>query len=99
LSRELGGSARPIHLDAGLDLETRALNEDLADLTQFEARARSLCDRMAVALQASLLARSAPQAVADAFLDSRLALRGAHHYGALPAGLELSAIVDRAAIR
>ncbi|TDC47102.1 DNA alkylation response protein [Jiangella ureilytica] len=58
-------------------------------------QARVLAGRMAVLLQASLLVRYAPSAVADAFCASRL--DGRHGvYGALPAGLDVAAIVRRA---
>jgi putative acyl-CoA dehydrogenase len=42
---------------------------------------------------------SAAGAVADAFCRARLESRGAHHYGALPPGVEEAAIVKRAAAR
>lgn len=58
-------------------------------------RARVLAGQMAVLLQASLLVRFAPPAVADAFCASRLDARHGV-YGALPAGLDTAAIVDRA---
>jgi putative acyl-CoA dehydrogenase len=45
--------------------------------------------------QASLLVRFAPTAVADAFCGSRLAGTGAGTFGTLPAGTDLSGIVDR----
>ncbi|MBB5790867.1 acyl-CoA dehydrogenase family protein [Jiangella mangrovi] len=58
-------------------------------------QARVLAGRMAVLLQASLLVRYAPPAVADAFCTSRLDARHGV-YGALPAGLDTEAIVRRA---
>ncbi|WP_198664113.1 acyl-CoA dehydrogenase family protein [Jiangella endophytica] len=58
-------------------------------------QARVLAGRMAVLLQASLLVRFAPPAVADAFCASRLDARHGV-YGALPAGLDTSTIVRRA---
>jgi putative acyl-CoA dehydrogenase len=48
-----------------------------------------------VALQASLLVRHAPPAVADAFCAGRLG-EGGRVYGTLPQGVDASAIVDRA---
>jgi putative acyl-CoA dehydrogenase len=62
-----------------------------------EAQARHLAERLVLALQASLLVRFAPAPVADAFCASRL--DGAHGgaFGTLPAGLDLRAIVERAA--
>ena len=82
-----------------LDAHVAALKDDLRDTNDFEARARDLCDRLALGLQASVVVRNAPGAVADAFCRSRLESRGAHHYGALPRGVDAAAIVKRAAAR
>ncbi len=53
---------------------------------------------MALALQASLLVRHAPAAVADAFCASRLAAEPglALTLGTLPAGTDAAAVLDRA---
>ncbi|MDQ6807440.1 MAG: DNA alkylation response protein, partial [Actinomycetota bacterium] len=51
---------------------------------------------LALALQASLLVRHAPAAVADAFCAARLGGEGGHAYGTLPVGVDSAAIVDRA---
>ena len=56
-------------------------------------------ERMALALQASLLVRSAPAFVADAFCASRLAPQGSFNYGALPRGVDVAAIIERATPR
>jgi putative acyl-CoA dehydrogenase len=61
---------------------------------QFQAR--RLVEDLAVALQASLLVRHAPTAVADAFCAARLGGQGGRVYGTLPAGVDSVAIVDRA---
>ncbi len=61
---------------------------------QFEAR--RVVEDLAVALQGSLLVRSAPPAVADAFCAARLDGAGGRVYGTLPAGVDAAAIVDRA---
>jgi putative acyl-CoA dehydrogenase len=82
-----------------LDAHVAALKDDLRDTNDFEAHARDLCDRLALGLQASVVARNSPGAVADAFCRSRLESRGAHHYGALPRGVDAAAIVRRAAAR
>jgi putative acyl-CoA dehydrogenase len=79
-----------------LDAHAAALKGDMRDLDDFEERARDLCDRLALALQASVMVRSAPAANADAFCASRLEGRGARNWGALPKGLDLAAIVKRA---
>jgi putative acyl-CoA dehydrogenase len=61
---------------------------------QFEAR--RIVEDLALALQASLLVRHAPGAVADAFCASRLGRDGGHAYGTLPAGIDAQTIIDRA---
>ena len=82
-----------------LDAHVEALRRDLGETNDFEARAREFCDRLALTLQASAMWRAAPGAVADAFTRARLESHGAHHYGALPRGIDEAAIVKRAAAR
>jgi putative acyl-CoA dehydrogenase len=59
-----------------------------------EGQARAVVESLALALQASLLVRHAPAAVADAFLGSRLERRGLA-YGALGGEADLASIVER----
>ena len=82
---------------AALDAHVATLKADLRDLGDFESRARDLCDRLAVGLQAAALIR-AGSPVAEAFCRSRLETPGAHNYGALT-GVDTKAIVKRAAPR
>jgi putative acyl-CoA dehydrogenase len=63
-----------------------------------EGSARRLVGRIATGLQASLLVRHAPTPVADAFCASRLG-GGSGLFGALPPGLDLAAILERATPR
>ena len=84
---------------AALDAHVASLREDMGRCNDFEARARDFCDRLALGLQASALLASAPGAVADAFCRARLTSHGAHHYGALPPGVDEASIVKRAAAR
>ncbi len=60
-----------------------------------EANARRLAQSLTLALQASLLLRRAPPAVADAFCASRLDHAPARTFGTLPDGLDECAIVER----
>jgi len=55
-----------------------------------------VAEDLALALQASLLVRHAPPAVADAFCAARLGGEGGRAYGTLPAGVDALAIIDRA---
>jgi putative acyl-CoA dehydrogenase len=77
-------------LDAQLD---RLRGSPVPEEPEFEAR--RLVEDLAVALQASLLVRDAPPAVADAFCAARLG-EGGRVYGTLPPGVATSAIVERA---
>jgi putative acyl-CoA dehydrogenase len=61
---------------------------------QFEAR--RLVEELAVALQASLLVRHSPPAVADAFCASRLAGESGRAYGTLPPTVDAGSIIERA---
>ena len=81
--------------DARLDAFVAARAADLADPEELEARARRLVERLALALQGSLLVRHAPPAVADAFCASRLAGDAGHAFGTLPAGVDTEAIIAR----
>ncbi|MEU8028908.1 DNA alkylation response protein [Streptomyces sp. NPDC049099] len=80
--------------DARLDTAVAALKDQLAETDQVGAR--RLVERMALALQASLLVRHAPTPVADAFCASRLGGDWGHAFGTLPAGAGLDAILARA---
>ncbi|MFG3023478.1 acyl-CoA dehydrogenase family protein [Streptomyces sp. NPDC048254] len=80
--------------DARLDATVIRLKTELAETDQVGAR--RLVERMALALQASLLVRYAPTAVADAFCATRLGGDWGHAFGTLPAGTGLDAILERA---
>jgi putative acyl-CoA dehydrogenase len=82
---------------ATLDRHVAALKDDLAALSDFESRARDLCDRLALGFEAAALLR-AGSPLAEAFCRSRLKTRGAHNYGALT-GVDCKGIVKRAAPR
>jgi len=84
--------------DRRLDRLVAEIEAELAAPEEYEARARRIAERMAIALQASLLIRHSPLAVADAFCATRLAGDGATAYGGLPAGLDQRAIVERARV-
>jgi len=87
--------ARAAGLDERFDVYVDTLKAELADQNQVELRARRLVERMAVALQASVLIRSGAPSVADAFCATRLAGDHGRALGTLPAGLDLKAIIER----
>ncbi len=81
--------------DRRLDAALLRIDADLADPADAESRARGVVERLAVALQASLLLRVAPAPVADAFCASRLG-DGGRLFGTLPAGTDFAALLERA---
>ncbi|MFF7052947.1 acyl-CoA dehydrogenase family protein [Streptomyces griseorubiginosus] len=64
--------------------------------TASETGARRLVEHMALTLQASLLVRHAPAAVADAFCATRLGGDWGHAFGTLPDATDLDAVLARA---
>lgn len=82
-----------------LDQHIDDLKGDMRDTSDFEERARNIVDRLAVGLQASILVQHGSTAVSDAFCVSRIASRGVHQYGALPASADMDAIIARASPR
>jgi putative acyl-CoA dehydrogenase len=81
--------------DPRLDAFVAGLRGEFADVDSIEVRARRVVEKLALAMQGSLLVRNAPSAVADAFCASRLAGDGGLAYGTLPAGTDFEAIVER----
>jgi putative acyl-CoA dehydrogenase len=70
-------------------------NEIPGDIETIELRARRIVEKMAVALQASLLVRYGDPAVADAFCASRLSGDWGNAFGTLPAGTDFGSIIER----
>jgi putative acyl-CoA dehydrogenase len=82
-------------LDAHLDhVKQQAAEVFASEEPQFHAR--RVVEELAVALQASLLVRHSPPAVADAFCASRLERDSGRVYGTLPSGVDTKAIIERA---
>ena len=81
--------------DARFDRAVVALKVELANMAEAETRARRVVERMALALEGSLLLRFGDPGVADAFCATRLAGDWGHAFGTLPAGADLAAIVAR----
>ena len=95
--------ADEIALGAGFDprIETAAAAaiELLRNLQSPQAQARLVTERLAVAWQASLLARFGHSDVASAFVRSRLSSGSGRIYGTLPADAALRQIVEPAVPR
>ncbi len=73
-----------------------SLEPHLRGLPGREAEARWVVERMALALQASLLLRHAPAEVAELFLETRLGSDWTGHYGAMLPQARAEAVVDAA---
>ncbi|MEX1220765.1 MAG: isovaleryl-CoA dehydrogenase [Idiomarina sp.] len=88
LDRAKGGDSR-------LDSYVANLRTQLQDTSDFERRARTLVEQMALALQGALLVQNAPTAIADAFCGSRLG-GGGLMFGTLAPDAQLQQIIERA---
>jgi putative acyl-CoA dehydrogenase len=80
--------------DPNFDAAARTLETRLAGPPD-EASARQIVERMALLLQAALLLRHAPPAVADAFCATRLGDAGGRLFGVLPGRADIAAILAR----
>ncbi|MDX6671968.1 MAG: putative acyl-CoA dehydrogenase [Solirubrobacteraceae bacterium] len=89
---EVGESAGA---DPRLDAFVTATRDEFTDPEGIESRARRIVERMAKALQGSLLVRYSPPAVADAYIASRLDGDAGLAFGTLPASADFGAIVER----
>ena len=75
------------------------LEDEFRNTDNLQYRARNLTDRMALAIQASLLLRGDSQAVAEGFCAGRLQQRNHFQYGNLPDEVDCRAIIERATPR
>ncbi|MEW6443722.1 MAG: acyl-CoA dehydrogenase family protein [bacterium] len=82
-----------------LDALCRKIERELCDLPGVEAGARRIVEWMALALQASVLVRHAPAAVADAFCAARICRDQGLVFGTLPSGTDFDAIIARSTPR
>ncbi|MFL5322371.1 MAG: acyl-CoA dehydrogenase family protein [Myxococcaceae bacterium] len=72
-----------------------ALKREFEDLSTIEVRARNVVEKLALALQASLLVRHGNSAVTEAFIASRLNGDWGHAFGTLPPGTDFKTIIER----
>jgi putative acyl-CoA dehydrogenase len=78
-----------------LDAYVKDLRDELGHMGEIEARARRIVERMALALQGSLLVRFGDEATTDAFCGSRLSGDWGQAFGTLPAGTDFARIIER----
>ncbi|MFP5358661.1 MAG: isovaleryl-CoA dehydrogenase [Gammaproteobacteria bacterium] len=83
-------------LDPELDREISGLARMFEDVSTLETRSRRVVERMALALQASILLRSGNETVAQAFCRSRLGGDHGLAFGTLPGDAPLQALIERA---
>ncbi len=81
--------------DPRLQRAVDGLKREIAEPDDLEPRARGLVERMAVALQASLMLRSGDPASAELFCASRLGGEWGHTFGVLPKGHDLKSVIER----
>jgi putative acyl-CoA dehydrogenase len=82
--------------DSRFDAALARLQSNLVNVVDIaEADARRMVERLALLLQASLLVRYAPPAIADAFCASRLSGDWGRAFGTLPNGVNFAAVLDR----
>ena len=81
--------------DRRFDSFSKRLEEDLP-VAATELEARRLAERLALALEASLLIRHSAPEVADAFCATRLENAGGRTFGTLPSKTGFQAIIKRA---
>jgi putative acyl-CoA dehydrogenase len=80
--------------DQRLDACVEGIHSRLATSAVDEYSARDLTEKLALALQASLVVRYSSTAIADAFIASRLAGQHGHAFGALAAGADVKGILN-----
>ncbi|MEO8779631.1 MAG: isovaleryl-CoA dehydrogenase [Rhodanobacter sp.] len=81
--------------NAELDAEVARLTHEVAHTRDMEVGSRLVTERLAVALQASLLVRAGNHVVADAFCASRIEGIHGQAFGTLPAHTPMDALITR----
>jgi putative acyl-CoA dehydrogenase len=79
--------------DKRLDTYVTGIHATLAASVADEYSARDLTEKLALALQASLVVRYSSPAIADTFIASRLAGQHGHAFGTLAAGVDVKGIL------
>ncbi len=69
------------------------VEKELLDTDNLEFRARCIVEKLALALQAAVLLKTAPEFISDAFCNSRLSTDKFLNFGTLPVGVELEKII------
>ena len=72
------------------------LKDEFVDLSTLEYRSRSVVEKLALGLQASVLLKDGDAHVAEGFVASRIGKPAGLNYGTLPTGVNCKAIIERA---
>lgn len=83
-------------LDKRFDSFLKDLKDEFVDLSTLEYRSRTVVEKLALGLQASVLLKDGDEHVAEGFVASRIHTRAGLNYGTLPAGINCKAIIERA---
>jgi putative acyl-CoA dehydrogenase len=80
--------------DQRLDAHVAGIHSQLTAAVGDEYSARDLTEKLALALQASLVVRHSSPAIADAFIASRLAGQHGHAFGTLPVEVDVKSVLE-----
>jgi putative acyl-CoA dehydrogenase len=83
-------------LDKRFDIFLNGLKDEFVDLSTLEYRSRSVVEKLALGLQASVLLKDGDANVAEGFIASRIQQPAGLNYGTLPVGVNCKAIIERA---
>lgn len=98
------GLGKHADFDAAYESLARSLQDAAQDLgsgdaaaqASLQARGRALVEKMALLMQAAILFESAPDEVAASFAAARLGADRGREYGALPDGVDIDFLINRA---
>lgn len=85
-------------LDPAYDAELKAFTSSLGDVETLEYRSRSIVERAALLLQASILLKSADPAIAASFCRSRLGKEHGLAFGTLGPDAPVALLIERATV-
>ena len=83
-------------LDKRFDTFLNGLKDEFVDLSTLEYRSRTVVEKLALGLQASVLLKDGDAHVAEGFVASRIEKPAGLNYGTLPVGVNCKAIIERA---
>ncbi|SDS27614.1 putative acyl-CoA dehydrogenase [Brevibacterium siliguriense] len=98
------GLGKHADFDAAYESLSRSLQDAVQDLdagdaaaqAKLQVRGRVLVEKMALLMQAAILFESAPDEVAASFAAARLGADRGREYGALPDGVDIDFLINRA---